>query len=220
MHIEPLFFVKVLTKDNRIRYTYVKLTYSKLTYLITPEVRGMYYDICILSCLMKKPMYGYEIGKILKESFSSCTRISNNTIYPILKKFQKRGYITRKQQTQEGRPDRFVYEITEAGKKGFIQGINSVTGSLASNRDEFFVRLSFFHLMTPNTRRKMLEDRIAFIRESLDNVKLREDEESIYSQHSKEGQEFLLSLYSLEMKTIEKFQLRIDEPCLAPKEYL
>ncbi|WP_230399502.1 PadR family transcriptional regulator [Novisyntrophococcus fermenticellae] len=180
----------------------------------------MYYDICILSCLMKKPMYGYEIGKILKETFSSCTRISNNTIYPILKKFQKLGYITKKQQTQEGRPDKFVYEITESGRKGFIQGLNSVTGSLASNRDEFFVRLSFFHLMTPDVRKKMLEDRMAFIRESLDNVKIREDGEGIYSQRSKEGKVFLLSLYSLETETIEKFQLRIDEPCLAPKEYL
>ncbi|WP_334195884.1 PadR family transcriptional regulator [Muricomes intestini] len=180
----------------------------------------MYYDICILSCLMERQMYGYEIGKILKDSFDSCTRISNNTIYPILKKFQKLGYITKKQQTQEGRPDRFVYEITELGKRGFIQALNSVTGSLTSNREEFFVKLSFFHLMTPDTRRKMLEGRAAFIRESLNNAKSRRDGESIYSQRSKEGQEFLIALYSLEMETIEKFKLRIDEPCLAPKEYL
>lgn len=180
----------------------------------------MYYDICILSCLMEKPMHGYEIGKNLKRTFSVCTRISNNTIYPILKKFEKQGYIKKREEQQEGKPDRFVYEITEQGKRGFIQTLNTVTDSLAFHREEFFVRVSFFHLMTPEIRRRVLENRLAFIAEAVQTAQTLNDEECLYCQRSEEGREFLLALYHLEQGTIAKFQRRLDEPCLAPKEYL
>ena len=178
------------------------------------------YPDCILSCLMEKPMHGYELGKTLKRTFSVCTRISNNTIYPTLKKFQTRGYITKREKPQKGKPDRFVYEITEAGKRGFIQTLNTVTDVLAFDREEFFVRVSFFHLLTPDTRKKVLENRLAFIRETVLTAQTLQDEESPYSHRSEEGREFLLALYRLEVETIAKFQCRIDEPCLAPKEYL
>ncbi|MBE7722515.1 PadR family transcriptional regulator [Lacrimispora indolis] len=179
----------------------------------------MYYEICTLSCLMEKPMHGYELGKTLKRNFSACTRISNNTIYPILKKFQKSGYIMKREEQQEGKPDRFVYEITEAGKRSFIQTLNTITDTLAFDREEFFIRVSFFHLLTPDIRRKVLEGRLAFIQEAMLTTRTLQDGESLYGHRSAEGREFLLELYRLEMETIAKFQCRIDEPCLAPKEY-
>lgn len=180
----------------------------------------IYYEICILSCLMEKPMHGYEIGKELKRTFSACTRVSNNTIYPILKKFERWEYITKRRESREGKPDRFVYEITGNGKKGFIQTLNAVTDALAFDREEFFVRLSFFHLLTPDARKKILENRLAFIREAMLTASALQDGEGRYGHRSEEGREFLLGLYRLETETIARFQRRIDEPCLAPKEYL
>jgi Predicted transcriptional regulators len=180
----------------------------------------MYYEICILSCLMEKPMHGYELGKILKKTFSACTRISNNTIYPILKKFVTRGYITKREEPQEGKPDRYVYEITEPGRRNFIQTLNTVTDTLSFDRDEFFIRVSFFHLMMPDVRRRVLENRLAFIREAIETAKTLNDEGGLYCQRSEEGREFLFGLYRLEIGTIAELERRIDEPTLAPKEYL
>lgn len=180
----------------------------------------MYYDVCILSCLMEKPMHGYEIGKKLKGTFTVCTRISNNTIYPILSRFLKQGWITKQREAQERKPDRIVYEITEAGKKGFIQTLNTVTNTLACDREEFFVRISFFRLLTPDIRRRILADRLAVAREILQTAEALEEPEGAYSRRAEEAREFVLNLYRLEIDMIEKLQGRIDEPCLAPQEYL
>jgi DNA-binding PadR family transcriptional regulator len=59
----------------------------------------MYFDIYILSYLMESPHYGYEIKKKLADSVGACASISNNTLYPILRKYEKMGAATK-----SGRP--------------------------------------------------------------------------------------------------------------------
>ncbi|NMB07456.1 MAG: PadR family transcriptional regulator [Tissierellia bacterium] len=89
-------------------------------------------ELCVLSLLTKRDFYGYE----LVEYISNYINISEGTIYPLLRRFRKEGYVTTYlQESQEG-PPRKYYEITEEGEKAydellvewenFIIGVNKI----------------------------------------------------------------------------------------------
>ncbi|WP_246095126.1 PadR family transcriptional regulator [Salinicoccus cyprini] len=70
---------------------------------------------CILKLIEKETLYGYDIIFRLKEF--NLSMVSEGSIYPLLHKLQKAGYITgRRVKSAEG-PMRKYYKITEAGKE-------------------------------------------------------------------------------------------------------
>ncbi|OKQ00357.1 PadR family transcriptional regulator [Paenibacillus sp. P46E] len=73
----------------------------------------------ILGILCKKPHSGYEIKRHFEEYFSFFFDASFGTIYPTLSKLEGLNLITKESVRQEGKPDKNVYTITEAGKEHF-----------------------------------------------------------------------------------------------------
>lgn len=72
-------------------------------------------ELCVLSLLTRRNFYGYE----LVEHISKYINISEGTIYPLLRRFRKEGYVTTYlQESQEG-PPRKYYKITEEGNKAY-----------------------------------------------------------------------------------------------------
>ena len=72
-------------------------------------------ELCVLSLLTKRDFYGYE----LVEKISKYINISEGTIYPLLRRFRKDGYVTNYlQESQEG-PPRKYYKITKEGQVAF-----------------------------------------------------------------------------------------------------
>lgn len=71
-------------------------------------------DAVILSIVAKEHYgsYGYEISKSIKELLD----ISEATVYAVLKRLQKGGYLENHPILCDGR-NRNYYKITEAGKK-------------------------------------------------------------------------------------------------------
>ncbi|MFC3419223.1 PadR family transcriptional regulator [Salinicoccus hispanicus] len=69
---------------------------------------------CILKLIEKETLYGYDIIVRLKEF--NLSMVSEGSIYPLLHKLQKAGYITgRRVKSAEG-PMRKYYKITDEGK--------------------------------------------------------------------------------------------------------
>jgi PadR family transcriptional regulator PadR len=70
-------------------------------------------ELCVLSILQKKDYYGYE----LVEKISRSITISEGTIYPLLRRLQKEGYLaTYLKESREG-PSRKYYILTKKGKQ-------------------------------------------------------------------------------------------------------
>lgn len=89
-------------------------------------------ELCVLSLLDRKDFYGYE----LVEHISKFINISEGTIYPLLRKFRKEGYVdSYLQESQEG-PPRKYYKLTDRGREayvdleveweGFIDSVNNI----------------------------------------------------------------------------------------------
>ena len=70
-------------------------------------------ELCVLSFISKKEMYGYE----LVEEISSYINISENTIYPILRRLTKENNFTTYIKESTSGPPRKYYKITIKGKE-------------------------------------------------------------------------------------------------------
>ncbi|RSL31728.1 PadR family transcriptional regulator [Salibacterium salarium] len=72
-------------------------------------------DILMLSLVSKNDMYGYEIVKHLKEQSENLYNMSEGTLYPALKRLEKKQYfISYWSETTNGR--RKYYKITDEGR--------------------------------------------------------------------------------------------------------
>lgn len=173
----------------------------------------MYYDIFILGSLVERPHYGYEIKKMLTEGFSICSSVSNNTLYPILKKFQDLGATSKTVEAVEGKPSRIVYHITDKGRRLFVEQLRGFPDALFQSRDDFFMRLVYFHYLDRPTRERVLNGRQAFLCDSL--VKLEQGRDSAPYPDTVD---FHINLLRSESSLIDKFRARLDDPCLITSE--
>jgi len=174
----------------------------------------MYYDIFVLGCLMEGPCYGYRIKTEMIRRFNACTDINNNTLYSILKGFEKKGAIVKTVEFQAGKPNRNLYRITDAGKRQFAQHLYGITDEELGNRDEFMMRLYYFHLLDEPARRRILEAREAFLNRSAESIRcIREEEGSLFVPNSTDLHDFHLELLDAEHKLIQKMWERVSEPC-------
>ena len=71
-------------------------------------------DMCLLALIEDEPTYGYEIADKLEHR--GLELVSEGTIYPLLSRLQKRGYIDGYFVESPGGPPRKYYRIEPAGK--------------------------------------------------------------------------------------------------------
>ena len=78
-------------------------------------------DLCVLSFLIDKDMYGYEIV----QSISKSIEVSEGTIYPILRRLSKEGYFETYIVESNEWPARKYYRITALGIEFYKKQLNS-----------------------------------------------------------------------------------------------
>ena len=69
-------------------------------------------EFLILAIIDREDSYGYEISQTIK----LVANIKESTLYPILKKLEKAGYMTTYSQEYQGRKRKY-YSITPEGKE-------------------------------------------------------------------------------------------------------
>src|SRR5699024_8887281 len=70
-------------------------------------------DGCVLAVIEQESVYGYTLSQRLHEQ--GLTEISEGTIYPVLLRLQKNGYIVGEMRPSDAGPNRKYYSLTEAG---------------------------------------------------------------------------------------------------------
>lgn len=94
----------------------------------TQLLKGIY-EGCILKIISTNDAYGYKIVTTLQEK--GFTEIKEGTIYPLLLRLEKNGYITSEFRISEIGPSRKYYKITESGKihlSEFMEAWNDIVG--------------------------------------------------------------------------------------------
>jgi len=92
----------------------------------------------ILSLLEARPRHGYEISKLIEARSDGVVSFNIASLYPLLYRLEKRGWIQGRWIEKAGQRRRRYYKLTPEGKKvlaaqksgwrAFVEAINRITG--------------------------------------------------------------------------------------------
>ena len=74
-------------------------------------------ELLILSVLEDRPRHGYEIGKLLEHRSGGQLEFRVSTLYTILYRMEKRGWIKGRWVEKKGERRRCYYTLTAKGRK-------------------------------------------------------------------------------------------------------
>jgi DNA-binding PadR family transcriptional regulator len=117
----------------------------------------MWTEILLLSHLATEPLHGYELRKVVEASTGHT--LSNNSLYPTLRRFVDAGAVTRSAEHQDVKPPRHVYTITEVGREMFHDLLAEFPEELALNDAEFLARVGNFGWLRDDERLAVLDTR-------------------------------------------------------------
>jgi DNA-binding PadR family transcriptional regulator len=130
-------------------------------------------EAALLGLLCERPMYAYEIEKIIEErNMRYWTEISFSTLYYELKKLQKKKLVTSETQLSENNVAKKVYTVNSKGKKIMKQKVLELLSNI--ERIVWQVDLGMAHICLLNEHEK--------IQAFTDYIKSIEDYISMYQE--------------------------------------
>lgn len=108
------------------------------SWLPTSELKKGSAELLILSLVEDRARHGYDIGKLIEARSKGTLVFKVASLYPLLYRLEKRGWIVGKWLEAEGQRRRRMYRLTAEGKKVlaaqrtgwkvFSEAINRIAG--------------------------------------------------------------------------------------------
>jgi len=96
-------------------------------------------ELLILSLVEDLPRHGYEISKLIENRSQGALRFHAASLYPLLYRLEKRGWIQGRWVEKAGQRRRRYYRLTARGREvlesqrqgwqTFVEAINRITGA-------------------------------------------------------------------------------------------
>jgi PadR family transcriptional regulator PadR len=83
-------------------------------------------ELCVLTAFSRKACYGYELIPYLSKWEQLAA--TKGTVYPMLRRLEKSGYISAEWQVSDSRPPRKYYQLTDTGQRLLLALSSEWTG--------------------------------------------------------------------------------------------
>ena len=104
---------------------------------------------------------GYEIRKLVDDGqFSFFSDASYGSIYPALTKLTEDGMVTYRSESQDGRPDKKVYQLTPMGRSHLEETLDKDPAP-DKNKSDFLASLLFAEAVHPDRLDEMIAERVS-----------------------------------------------------------
>ena len=107
--------------------------------MIDRELKKGSAELLILSLIEIRPRHGYDISKLIESRSQGALSFHVASLYPLLYRLEKRGWILGRWVEKAGQRRRRYYKLTPAGRKvlaaqrntweAFVAAINRITGA-------------------------------------------------------------------------------------------
>jgi DNA-binding PadR family transcriptional regulator len=131
--------------------------------------------LSLLSLLMQRPMYPYEMAATLRHrGKDQAIKINWGSLYTIVQNLEKYGFIEAVEVAREGRqPERTTYQITEAGRAELTDWLRELLGVPEREYTRFEAALGEGSILPPDDLAGLLRQRL----DALDAVNAQEQAE-------------------------------------------
>ena len=86
-------------------------------HLSSRELKKGSAELLVLSLVEDRPRHGYDIGKMIELRSQGTLRFSIASLYPLLYRLERRGWIEGRWQEKAGHIRRRLYRLTPEGRK-------------------------------------------------------------------------------------------------------
>src|ERR687883_1973614 len=87
------------------------------SHILDRELKKGSAELLILSLVEERPRHGYDIGSLIEQRSGGVLRFNVASLYPLLYRLEKRGWIQGRWVGKAGQRRRRFYRLTAAGKK-------------------------------------------------------------------------------------------------------
>jgi DNA-binding PadR family transcriptional regulator len=118
--------------------------------------------LSLLTLLMQRPMYPYEMAATLRErGKDQSMKINWGSLYTVVQNLEKYGFIEAVEVAREGRqPERTTYQITEAGRAELQDWLRELIGEPEREYTRFEAGLGEAGILSPDEVIGLLRDRL------------------------------------------------------------
>lgn len=118
--------------------------------------------LAILALVAERPMHPYEMAALLRSrGKDQSIRLNFGALYAVVDALTRHGLIAVRETAREGRrPERTIYEITEAGRVEFVHWLSELLAVPVKEYPQFEAALSLLPGLTVEDAVAMLESRL------------------------------------------------------------
>jgi DNA-binding PadR family transcriptional regulator len=124
--------------------------------------------LSLLTMLMERPMYPYEMASTLRErGKDQAIKINWGSFYTVVQNLEKYGFIEAVGVAREGRqPERTTYQITEAGRAEQQDWLRELLGVPEREHTSFEAALGESSILPPDELTDLLRQRLTALEEA------------------------------------------------------
>ncbi len=123
------------------------------------------YELIILSLLMRHPLHGYLLARIINDISGPVAKLSNGTLYPLLTKLEHAGLIAAAPLDSDAplhdRPAR-TFLLTEAGRARLHQLLMDTNANQGDYGRIFRYKVAYFYLVSAKERLHLIQHYINY----------------------------------------------------------
>jgi DNA-binding PadR family transcriptional regulator len=121
--------------------------------------------LAVLALLFERPMHPYEMGMLLKQRHKEDSiKFRYGSLYTVIDLLLGRGYIAARETAREGRrPERTVYELTDAGREELHDWMADLIGQPNKEYPQFEAALCLLPVLPPDEALSLLRRRLELV---------------------------------------------------------
>ncbi len=131
--------------------------------------------LAVMALLLERPMHPYEMVSTMRERGKhESVRLRYSSLYSVVEALMREALISAKETIREGRrPERTVYELTDAGRAEFLAWLRELLSEPAKEYTQFAAGLSFLPALPPDEAVVLLEERVRLLEEEVQSTRSR-----------------------------------------------
>jgi len=133
--------------------------------------------LAVMALLYERPMHPYEMVSTMRERGKhESVRLRYSSLYSVAEALVREGLISARETVREGRrPERTVYELTEAGRVEFLGWLRELLSVPAKEYTQFAAGLTFLPALPPEEAAVLLDERVRRLEEEIEEMRARLD---------------------------------------------
>jgi PadR family transcriptional regulator, regulatory protein PadR len=129
-------------------------------------------ETVVLGLLAEEPMHGYDVlERFRRRGMGFWVELGRASVYQVLKRLERDGLVTGRNQEGRAGPDRRIFRITRSGRARLGEGVIEMSAALAPFETGAGTALGFAHVVSATTATRAIDARERSLRDLLDAVR-------------------------------------------------